>query len=482
MIEIFQNILFIFLGILGLGISIFVHELGHFLAAKKRGLIADRFSIGFGPRLFGWKYKGTDFRISLIPLGGYVSLPQLSDMGRLEGGDKLKNNLPEIGYADKMIVAVMGAVFNILFAFLISLIIWGTGRELIQSTSVGLVGEYVINSAGEKVAGPAYFSGVQSEDIILKVDGNQVNNWEEIQLEIVTGVDRSADNKPKSTLTIQRGNEILTIITYPEIVSSEHIRSIGIMPETDSTSSLIVTALEKGMPAIEAGLKINDRVISLNGEPIISSAFLKSFLSKNYDREISVEVERNGERNFLLIKPKIKTEAGETNPRFGFAYGYDYKRVKVHQNPISQIISFAEMMKKTLKALINKNSDLGLKNMSGPVGIVHGLKIMAGVGWIDFIWFVALINVNLALFNLLPIPVLDGGHMLFATLSKLSRKPIPLILIEKIQSAFLILLLFFIVYVTFFDLRRINLIPSENKSGKYIENDIKLINESEKNK
>ena len=123
MITLFQNFWFVLLGILALGISVFVHELGHFIAAKKRGLIADRFSIGFGPRLFGWNYKGTDFQISLLPLGGYVSLPQLADMGRLEGGDNPYKKLPTVSYADKMVVAVMGAVFNIIFAFLITLII-----------------------------------------------------------------------------------------------------------------------------------------------------------------------------------------------------------------------------------------------------------------------------------------------------------------------------------------------------------------------
>ena len=105
--QILLNFWFIFTGILALGICVFIHEFGHYIAAKKRGLIADRFSIGFGPRLFGWHHKGTDFRISLLPLGGYVPLPQLADMGRLEGGDNPYKDLPPITYTDKMIVAVM---------------------------------------------------------------------------------------------------------------------------------------------------------------------------------------------------------------------------------------------------------------------------------------------------------------------------------------------------------------------------------------
>ena len=144
--DILINLWYIFLAFLALGISIFVHELGHFLAAKKRGLIADRFSIGFGPRIFGFHYKGTDFRFSLFPLGGYVSLPQLADMGRIEGNENSKKEkLPKISYTDKMIVAVMGAVFNIIFAVILTLIIWGIGRETIRSTVIGNVPENIID-------------------------------------------------------------------------------------------------------------------------------------------------------------------------------------------------------------------------------------------------------------------------------------------------------------------------------------------------
>ena len=112
-------------------------------------------------------------------------------------------------------------------------------------------------------------------------------------------------------------------------------------------------------------------------------------------------------------------------------------------------------MKMTLYALLHKNSDVGVKNMSGPVGIVHGLTRMAQVGFIDLLWMLALINVNLAIFNLLPIPVLDGGHMLFATASKVIGRPLPRKLMENMQGAFMLILLGFIIYVSFFDVGRV---------------------------
>ena len=463
------NFWFIFTGILALGICVFIHEFGHFIAAKKRGLIADRFSIGFGPRLFGWHHKGTDFRISLLPLGGYVSLPQLADMGRLEGGENPYKDLPPITYSDKMVVAVMGAVFNLIFAFLITLVLWGVGREVIKSTTIGTVAETIVNSDGITVASPAQQAGLQSGDTILSIDGNNVSDWWDYMNTLATSVGRTSDGRPQSTIEIQRDQEILTLNVYPELISSERMRALGILPQTDSNSAPIVLRLEPNMPAYQAGLKIKDRLIALDGESITSGAFLKTYLIKNQNRSIDVTVKRNGQTLILPIQPRIKTEAGETEPRFGFAYDYDYKVQRIHEDPITQLAGFAQTMQRTLYALLNTNSDVGLKNMSGPVGIIHGLNIMARQGWVDFIWFLALINVNLAIFNLLPIPVLDGGHMLFATLSKILKRPLPISIMVNLQTAFVSLLLLFIVYVTFFDLRRIQLIPTPQETPASME-------------
>ena len=451
-----SSILYIALALFALGFSIFIHELGHFIAAKKRGLVADRFSIGFGPRLFGWNHNGTDFRISLLPLGGYVSLPQLADMGRVEGGEGDEGNrLPPISYTDKMIVAVMGAVFNLIFALLLSLVLWGVGREIVKSTTVGFVAEEIRNADNEIVPGPAFIAGIIEGDIIDSIDGNKVPDWWYFQNAIATGVGKGTGDLGRRQVEVRvlREGKIIDFIVYPELVSSERMRYIGIEPETDETSAPIVMRLEAGMPAIDAGLKPGDRLIRLDGEDIISGAFLSTYLSKYGDRSIDVTVEREGKELTLPIRPRIKD--GEESPRFGFAYDFQYKTQSVHYNPIEQLYRFAETMKMTLYALLHKNSDVGVKNMSGPVGIVHGLTRMAQVGFIDLLWMLALINVNLAIFNLLPIPVLDGGHMLFATASKVIGRPLPKKLMENMQGAFMLILLGFIIYVSFFDVGRV---------------------------
>ena len=450
-----STILYIALALFALGFSIFIHELGHFIAAKKRGLIADRFSIGFGPRLFGWHRNGTDFRLSLLPLGGYVSLPQLADMGRVEGGEKEEDKLAPISYADKMIVAVMGAIFNLIFALMLSLLLWGVGREIVKSTSIGFVAEEIRNADGAIVPGPAYEAGIRQGDTIDTIDGKSVPDWWYFQNAIATSVGKEDGEAGRRQVEvgILRDGENMVFTVYPELVSSERMRYIGIEPETDETSAPIVIHLEPDMPAIESGLEPMDRLIKLDGEVIISGAFLNTYLSKHGDRSIDVTVERNGNELTLPIQPR--TKEGETSPRFGFAYDFQYKTERVHYNPVEQLYRFAETMKMTLYALIHKNSDVKVKNMSGPVGIVHGLTRMAQIGFIDLLWMLALINVNLAIFNLLPIPVLDGGHMLFATISKLIGRPLPKKFMENLQGAFMILLLGFVIYVSFFDVGRV---------------------------
>ncbi|ADE56012.1 RIP metalloprotease RseP [Coraliomargarita akajimensis] len=451
-----SNFWYIALALFALGFSIFIHELGHFLAAKKRGLIADRFSIGFGPRLFGWKWKGTDFRLSLLPLGGYVSLPQLADMGRLEGGEKEANPLPPISYADKMIVSVMGAVFNLILAFTISLVLWWVGREEVKTTVVGHVSESIVNSEGQEVPGPAFVAGIQEGDEILTVDGRQVGSWWKYMNTVLTGVGRNDAGEPEATIEVLRDGAVHRFTINPVIASSMKTRVFGLAPETDSNSAPVVLGLIPNMPAEEAGLQFGDRILKLDDDAVISGNILSSYLTQNSDRVINVTIDRKGEEIVIPIKPKLVTDKnGVTSPKFGFYYDYEYKTEIVHYNPIQQLAGFAETMQMTLYALLHRGSNVGLDDMSGPVGIVHGLTRMAQRGWVDLIWFVALINVNLGIFNLLPIPVLDGGHMTFATISKVIGRPLPRRFMENVQMAFMMLLLGFMLYVTFFDVGRV---------------------------
>jgi regulator of sigma E protease len=250
-------------------------------------------------------------------------------------------------------------------------------------------------------------------------------------------------------MTVRRDGSTKEFEVTPVLTTRESIRDIGIGPDSD----LVVTGLVDGMPAEEAGLRPGDVLHELEGEPIHTSAFLQVILSKHEEGPLDLTVLREGEPVTLTMEPVYVPEA-ETK-RFGFVYGYQPKTEIVHRNPIEQVTQMADTIKRTLVALFHQGSDVKVRNLNGPVGIVHVLSTVSHYGFSQLVWLLAFINVNLAILNLLPIPVLDGGHMLFATISKIAGRPLPRRFMEITQGAFVALFLTFMLYVTFFDVGRI---------------------------
>ena len=257
MASLFSNIWLIFIIVLFFGASIFIHELGHFLAARKRGLKVLRFSIGFGPKIFGWTRDGIEYRLSLLPLGGYVALPQLVDMGRVEGSKENQEPLPPISLTDKVIVTIMGPIFNVLFALFLACILWFVGQKVHsyeETQIVGHVSEEIINSEGRKIIGPAQAAGIQIGDKILEVDGKPIQNWMDLRNHIILGSGSEGDLRT-TNLKVERikDNESSTLnfTLYPELITREKFRDIGIYPAL----TVLVGDLMEDMPGIQAGLK-----------------------------------------------------------------------------------------------------------------------------------------------------------------------------------------------------------------------------------
>jgi len=487
------DIAFLFVALFALGFTIFIHELGHFLAARKRGLIITRFSIGFGPKLFGWTRNGVDYRLSAIPFGGYVALPQLSDMGRIEGNEHRekseeltnpenahkawddyededsenlpKEPIPKISYSDKMIVSVMGAVFNVLLAFALSSILWFFGYDVTDAqltSKIGYVAESVerwnpLVEEGEEVTSPAKKAGLIPGDEILAVDGSPVDNFMDIQNRIITGKQQTAQGRRLLNLTILRNGQERKVEVYPEVWGKEEIRVIGIGPK----ETFFIGELTPGMPAEKAGLQVGDQPVAINGEKIHSFAQLVSMLDQaDLNQTLALTVKKGGERGTerifnLLPEEKEILVSGIPSIRRLIGFRPNFKIITTYPNPLTLIYSRVKDMYLTLSGLVSPASDVKLRNMSGPVGIVNHLSMFAKIGFKKLLWFVVFINVNLAILNLLPIPVLDGGHMLFATIEKLRGQPLPLAFLEKAQILFVALLFSFMLYVTFFDVQRI---------------------------
>ena len=487
----FYDFAFLLIALLALGFTIFIHELGHFLAARRRGLIVKRFSIGFGPKIFGWEKNGVEYRISIFPFGGYVALPQLADMGRLEGEneqteenklsawddfeeegtddakEKKQEPLKKISYADKMIVSVMGAVFNILLAFALSSVLWFFGYERRDgelTTKIGYIADTVerwnpIIEDSETVTSPAKKAGLIQGDEVVAVDGNPVEDFMDVQSRIVTGKLVTTEQRPRrlSQLTVLRNGEEKEIDVFPEVFGNEEIRIIGIGPK----ETFFIKELQPDMPAIKAGLEPGDQILSVDGNKIFSFAHLVDYLMKVKDeQEIALTVRKGGESgieqtyNMLPIVKEMKI-GDSVSKRKLIGFSPEFKSITTYPNPLVLIISRVKDMYHTLTGLVSTQSDVKLRNMSGPVGIVNNLSIFASIGFKKLLWFVVFINVNLAILNLLPIPVLDGGHMVFATIEKLRGKPLPLPFLERSQMLFIVLLFSFMLYVTFFDFQRL---------------------------
>jgi regulator of sigma E protease len=462
----FSNIWSILLVILFLGGSIFVHELGHFLAARRRGVKVERFSIGFGPKIFSWVGKdGVEYRLSWLPLGGYVALPQLADMSAIEGpasADTAK--LPPPSYSTKVIVFAAGAFFNILFALALATLLWGIGQQVAkeeQTNRVGVVLSEIELPNGQTVPGPAFAAGVKPGDVIRSVDGKSVSSLSEIGALVALGSGRGANYEPKVDLVVERDGQTLPIAVYPQKIGAEKIREIGIEPST----KVYIGGVQKGSAAEAAGLKADDLITHIDDQPVRYQSMIREHLRNTGGRAVQVTYVRDGKTATLTATP-LKVVDPETKAevyRLGVALRGEFTVETVHIAPWTQIERNIVTTWRTFVSLVSPRSDIGLSKMSGPIGIAERLHFFAQYDFRTVLWFAILINVNLALFNLLPIPVLDGGHIFFATLAKLRGRALPPNFIAATQSTFMLILFSVMIYVSFFDVRRIARIRAEEK-------------------
>lgn len=453
--EILQNLLSnvwsIFLVVVFFGGSIFVHELGHFLAARRRGVHVERFSIGFGPPIWSWRGKdGVEYRLAWFPFGGYVTLPQLADLREIEGESSVDvSQLPPPSYASKMLVFVAGAAFNLLFALGLAAVIWYVGQPTngqLATTRIGYVAPTINLPNGTPVASPAQEAGLKAGDVILAIDGQKVADWMDIVQTIVMGAGRTANGEPKTVFTIERHGKVQDISVYPQLAGPDQLRKVGI----DGGYDLTVHSVAPGSVAAKAGFHPGDVLRTFDGQLVINGYVYQELLTRNAKQPLTAVVDRGGREVTLTVPPRPETKNEDV---MGLTLSVGYQLT--HPSPFKQVYDNVVMTFRTLLSLINPHSNIGLANMAGPIGIARILHSAAEVGIQAVLMFTILVNVNLAIFNLLPIPVLDGGQMLFATIAKLRGRALPLNFIMITQSAFVVLLFSMMIYVTVFgDIRR----------------------------
>jgi regulator of sigma E protease len=448
----------IFLVVLFFGGSIFVHELGHFLAARRRGVRVERFSIGFGPAIWSWRGKdGVEYRLAWFPLGGYVLLPQLADMAAIEGESQSDaTRLPPVSYSTKLIVFVAGATFNVLFAFLLATVLWITGvsvAEEDQTTRIGIARPRIEVAPGKIVPGPAYTAGLRTGDTIVAVDGKAVNSFSDVAQLIALGSGRNEQRKPQVAIAYERdGQRMPPVLVQPELVGPEEIRDIGVEPAVKVTINDVVA----GSAAEQAGVKAGDVLTAIDGRSVNYSSFVEEHLRATNGQPVELSLVRDGSPLTLRATPRkvIDPRTNAEVHRLGVSLRGSFTIKAVHIAPWKQVWRLVVLTWRNVISLVSPSSDVGLNKMSGAVGIVRIFYSAAEDGMRSVLALTILININLAIFNLLPIPVLDGGHIMFATIARLRRRALPTSFILTTQSVFMVLLLTMILYVGFFDVRR----------------------------
>jgi regulator of sigma E protease len=438
----------ILLIVLFFGGSIFVHELGHYLAARARGVHVEVFSIGFGPPIFSWKASdGTRYQVAWFPLGGYVLLPQIADLGPLEGESKTAAaDLPPVSYPTKMIVFVAGATFNVLFAFLLACIVWRVGipeNDDANSTLIGYVARTIDLPDGSKVPSPAMEAGLRVGDVVKAIDGHPIADWAALNETLVMSSGHDPAGKRSSIFTVERAGRTIDITLHPLLSGDEKLRHVGI----GQGYEMNVHAVDANSAAAKAGLVAGDRIIALNGTLILSASALEDELSLVPSQPAHLAILRAGKPLDLVLPARTASlPLGQIEYSAAFHI--------THPTPFSQIAQPFMLVLRTVWALVNPRSDIGLSKVSGPVGIVHIFHAAAEAGLLAVLRFTIFINVNLAILNLLPVPVLDGGQMVFATIGRLRGRALPVNFVVTAQSVFMVLILSMVVYISFFDVRR----------------------------
>ena len=468
--EILRFIILILEVVLVFNLMIVVHEWGHFLAARWRGLKVEKFYIWFGKPLWKKTINGVEYGLGSIPAGGFVALPQMAPMGGLEG-ETSQEALPPITPLDKAIVAVAGPLFSFMLACLFAVAVYAVGKPESEAHTTSIVGFVVKDS-------PAKNAGILPGDKILKVDGQPVKRFEGLVDSVRWGV--VASEGDKIAVEVERpGQGVMNFIIDPKAWPSSEKktepvswwRSIFKRPDLRSVGwegqmTPMVGTVAKNSPADEAGIKADDLVLRADGKALRSILDLGEYIKATPGKTITLDIERAvNERETKVIQipilPRIPdknnlkevTEDHQEYPMIGVAWDMEGKRTPSKITPWEQISDAVRHMGNLVSKLVSPKSDLSPAHMSGPVGVgrLYYKLFEHPDGWRLVLWFSVVFNINLAILNMMPFPVLDGGHITMAIAEAIRRKPPQGRILEYVQTACALMLFGFLIFVTLKD-------------------------------
>lgn len=409
-----------------LGVLVFVHEFGHYAVAKLCGVRVETFSLGFGKRLWGVRRGDTDYRISALPLGGYVKMAGENPMEERTGDAGEFTSHPRW---QRFLIAIAGPAMNILLALAVL-----TGIYMVRHGYMAYT-RAPVDVIWVDTGSPAAKAGIQRGDRITRVQDVENPTWHQFE---TTQFIRT--NQPMD-LTIRRGESALNMTLVPEPKGPDHAGDIGLVhPE-------VVGDVEAG-PGAEAGLKVGDVLVSLDETQVTSISEMLGALQKSKDKPAKLTVLRDGKELALTVVPRILPGFSDNKYRLGFMASH------VEQLPFGAALATAFIDCRENSLLIFKllgklfQRPAAIQQMSGPIGIMKASGDAAREGWLSLLFVMALISLNLAVVNLLPIPILDGGLILMLLIEGTMRRDIKLEVKERVyQAAFVFLILFFAVVI-----------------------------------
>jgi regulator of sigma E protease len=421
-----------------LGFMILIHEFGHYAAAKFFKVRVEVFSIGFGKRLIGFRKGETDYRISAIPLGGYVKMSGENPMDERTGDPAEFLSHPRW---QRFIVALAGPAMNIMLAVALLTVVYMVRYERPWFADRPAVIGWVLSDS------PAAKAGIQEGDRIVRIDGIENPTWEQVEPRVAL-----SPNQQLSLTILHAGQRVEKTLT-PQATGIEQYGTIGCVPDQPS----VITELEPGMPAEKAGMKTGDVIVAVNGQPVRAIAQMISMLQKTKDTPVELTARRGSELlTFKMTPVPTKIESlGETRYRVGF----------LSEPSITSRLSFPLAFNKSLED--NKRSSflilellqkmvqrkVSMRTVEGPIGISTAVgRAVREDGWTPLMGITAAISLNLGIFNLLPIPILDGGVILLLFIESLMQRDISLPVKERIYQAAFVFIVLFAVMVIFNDI------------------------------
>jgi regulator of sigma E protease len=417
-------------------LAIFIHEFGHFLAARWMGLQIDAFAIGFGPALWKRRVNGVEYKIGCIPFGGYVALPQLdpSGMEKVQGEQHAdpsgERQLPDIAAWKRIVVAVAGPLGNVVLAvFLAYLIFFTPGVKTgVVDTRVGTVLE----------ESDAWKAGMRSGDRIVAVNGKKVGTWTDLMVE-----SQLMGSSGRATFQVARAGSTLEMEIPFETDRVSGIRVLAdVLPET----RCVVVGVRPDSSAAACGLVTNDVIQTVSGRPVMGMTQFVSLITKSGANPVVLGVIRGTKRLTLTATPHYDESLGRHLIGVTVTDGLENVRAwMMYRDPWQQLKWDSLSVVRVLQALVMpmQKGERGAvaKNVGGPVAIVIGLYHTLRVGLMDGLGFLRMICVNLAILNLLPLPVLDGGHIMFALFEMITRrKPHPKVVAVLVNACAVLLI------------------------------------------